>query len=280
MGRSTARQLPEWLALSPPWDLHPERLRLRPVQAVQPLCFLRFVLEVERLRQRILHAEGQFVGLHTRRQRRVVGVLDGAQAVEAAGQVEVDALLVGPHVALGLAVVERVGGVDSQRHRVVGRAEVVAVLRVPVLAPADRDELRQVVVERAQAVMHPGAQRWVLAVEHVAAGVELRLGAVVVVGGVHRADDRQVIDALAQAGEPVADLGAALAVLLEADLQRVEAVTLLAVGVVDNDDAGQFQLFGVLCVLEWRLGDGLAGVLVECGLGVEGFQVADAAVHE
>ena len=104
-------------------------------------------------------------------------------------------------LAFGLAVVERVGRIDADRHGVVRRAEVVAVLGVPVLALAHRDELRQVVVERAEPVVNPGAERRKLAVEHVPAGVELRLGAVVVVGGVHRADDGDVVDATAEVRE-------------------------------------------------------------------------------
>ena len=93
----------------------------------------------------------------------------------------------------GFSEVERIAWVDAQRHRVVGGSEVVAVPGVPVLAVAHRDELRQVLVERAQAVVDPGPQRGELAVEHVPAGVELRLGAVVVVGGVHRSHHGDVI---------------------------------------------------------------------------------------
>ena len=44
----------------------------------------------------------------------------------------------------------------------------------------------------------------------MAAGVELQLGAVVVVGRPHRADDGEVVDALADVRPPVADLDAAL----------------------------------------------------------------------
>jgi hypothetical protein len=68
--------------------------------------------------------------------------------------------------------------------------------------------------------------------------VELRLGAVVVVGGVHRADDGQVVDAGAEVRQPVADLDAALAALLEAHLGGENLVALLAVGVVDHDHTG------------------------------------------
>ena len=49
------------------------------------------------------------------------------------------------------------------------------------------------------------------------------LRAVVVVGRPHRADDGDVVDAVADVRPPVADLDAALAVLLEADLQRDRA---------------------------------------------------------
>ena len=63
---------------------------------------------------------------------------------------------------------------------------------------AHRDELRQVVAQRSQPVMNPGADRRMAAVEKMAAGKKLHLGAVVVVRRVHRADDRDVVDALAQ----------------------------------------------------------------------------------
>ena len=116
-------------------------------------------------------------------------------------------------------------------------AEVMAVLRVPVLAVAHRDELRQVVVERAESVVHPGAERRELAVEHVPAGVELRLGAVIVVGRVHRADDGDVVDAASHVRHPVAHLDAALAVLPEADLQRIELLPLLVVDTATRADS-------------------------------------------
>jgi hypothetical protein len=110
--------------------------------------------------------------------------------------------------------------------------------------------------------------------------VELRLRPVVVVGGVQRANEGDVVHAAGQVRPPVAELDAAPAVLAEADLEREEAVTLLAVGVVEDDDAGQPQPLGILDVAERRLGDGQAGVAVEGRLGVEALQVADAAIHE
>ena len=128
--------------------------------------------------------------------------------------------------------------------------------------------------------MHPRAQRRIFAVEHVPAGVKLRLGAVVVVSGVHGADEGNIVHALAEVRPPIADLDPALAALAEANLQRVERVALLAVGIVDDDDARQFEFFGILSVLEGRLGDGLAGELGEHRLGIEALHMTDAAVHE
>ena len=49
--------------------------------------------------------------------------------------------------------------------------------------------------------MDPGADRGELALQRVAAGVELELGAVIVVGRPHAADDRQVIHLGGQAGQ-------------------------------------------------------------------------------
>ena len=59
-----------------------------------------------------------------------------------------------------------------------------------------------------------------LLVELVPAVVHLELGGVVVVGGVHRPHEGDVVDARRQVRPPVADLDARLAVLLEPDLER------------------------------------------------------------
>ena len=179
----------------------------------------------------------------------------------------------------GAAEVERVVRIDAQRHGVVGRPQVVAVSLVPVLASADRNELRQVVVQRAETVMHPGAERRKVAVVQVAPGVELRLCSVIAVGRPHRTDDRQLVDVLRDMRKPVADLDAALPVLVKADLQRIERVPLIAVG-VGNHQSLERQFLRILRVGERRFGDRLAAVLGEHRLRVEALHVADAAVHE
>ena len=117
-------------------------------------------------------------------------------------------------------------GSATKRHAVVLGAEVIGPMRLVTAAAigqrsAQHDELRQVLVQRAQAVVNPRADRRKIAVEHVAAGVKLQLGAVIDVVGPHRANDREVVDARADVRPPIADFDAAFAALLEADLQRV-----------------------------------------------------------
>jgi hypothetical protein len=80
----------------------------------------------------------------------------------------------------------------------------------------------------------PGADGRVAAIEQVAAGEELQLGAVVVVGREHRADDGDVVDAAAQVRPPVAECDPALPALLEADLRGIDPGLVLVDDVVGD----------------------------------------------
>jgi hypothetical protein len=71
----------------------------------------------------------------------------------------------------------------------------------------------------------------------VAAGLESELRAVIVVNGPERADHGDVVGALADAGEPVADEQAGLAVGAIAGLQRHDGFA-IAVGGIGADDVG------------------------------------------
>src|SRR5438105_675054 len=84
---------------------------------------------------------------------------------------------------------------------------------------SQHDELRQVIVQRAKAVMRPGADRGKVAINAVAARMELKLCAMIAVFGPHRADNGEVIGAIADVRPPVADFDPALAALAVADLQ-------------------------------------------------------------
>ena len=127
--------------------------------------------------------------------------------------------------------------IDRELNAVVLRAQITrTVAAEPAAAIGDRrahdHELRQIVVQRAQPIVNPRADRGKLPFKDVPAGVKLQLGAVVVVGRPHRADDREVVDASADVRPPVADLDAGLTSLAIADLQRIERLADVAVGVV------------------------------------------------
>ena len=142
-----------------------------------------------------------------------------------------------------------------------------------------RDKLRQVVAQRSQPVMDPGADRRMATVQEMAAGQKLHLGAVVVVGRVHRADDGDVVDTPAQVRPPVADLNAALPARFEADLERVDPGLLLVDDVIRDLLAHVLDVGRVEDGLVRRLGDRLAGVLVQLGLGVKALEMTDPAAH-
>ena len=139
------------------------------------------------------------------------GYLAGREPVQPAQQLELARLLFAEDVRAGRGEGQRIPGIDRKLDAVVLGAEVArAMAAQPAAAIGDRraqhDELRQVVVERAEAVVNPRADRRKQSFERVPAGVELQLCAVVVVGRPHRADDGQVVDALAHMRPPVADL--------------------------------------------------------------------------
>ena len=99
-------------------------------------------------------------------------------------------------------------------------------------------------------------------------GMELDLRAVVVVGRPHGADDRNVVDAGPDVWKPVADFDAALSMRPKTDLQRIDLIALLTVGIVDDDDADAFEFLGILNIRERRFTDRLAGKpFVSAGFG-------------
>ncbi len=115
------------------------------------------------------------------------------------------------------------------------------------------DEGGEVLVDGAQAVAGPGAQGG--AGDADGTGVDAEGGLeVIVVIAVHGADEADVVHAVAEVGEEVADLGAALA----AGLEVPEGAEVVAFGIV---------------------GGGFAVIGGEAGLGVEGVHVGDAAAH-
>ena len=164
-------------------QLHGEVAAVGQIEAVEPLCFLRLLRKIDQIGHARLHPEGEFVGGDPGGGGRVS--LRGSEPVEPLNQPKALALCRAGERTLRRAKIERVGRIDPQRHRIVGGAEVEAVFLVPVFAGAEGDKLREIIVQRAEAIVNPGAERGKLPVEHIAAGVELGLRHVVGVGRPH-----------------------------------------------------------------------------------------------
>src|SRR5207244_3256828 len=105
------------------------------------------------------------------------------------------------------------------------RAEIRRAVRPRAAAAiarrrAEHDVLRQILIERAQAIANPRADRRKGALARMPAGVPGELSAVVVVIGPQRAHDGDVVRAFADVPPPIRDHEPALTVTA---IARVEA---------------------------------------------------------
>ena len=249
------------------------------MQSVELLRFLGLLPKVDRLGNRLLHPERQFIGRQPRLERLIGRVARLPLGTQPAEQVEPHPAGSGGMLPLGPTEVERIPRIYPQRDGIVGGTEVVPIFLVPVLAIPHRDVLRQVVVQRPQPIVHPRPEVGKIAIVLVSPRVELRLGAMVAVGGPQRPHHRQPINLAGGVWEPVAHLDATLPPFLETDLQGVQRVPLIAIS-IGHYQALDRQPLGVLHVGERGLGDGLPRVLGEHRLGVEALHVAHPAIHE
>src|SRR5207245_2757567 len=87
-----------------------------------------------------------------------------------------------------------------------------------------------------------------------------------------------LISALADAGEPVADQQAGLAIGAIAGLKRHDGFA-IAVSRIGADDVG-IDALGIEDIFVWRIRNRFTGVFVQLRLGIERFQVRDAAAEE
>ena len=154
----------------------------------------------------------------------------------------------------GLDVLDGVRFVAAQDGTLnVGRQVAVAVetdaaMRDAGLSALQDDESGEVLVLRAEAVVHPGAgrrmpdQRKPGVKEVVALGMLVHLAR-------HRPDDGEVVDAFADVGEHAADRDAALAVLLEGERRGEDVAVVVELGALDP---GRHRL--AVIAVEQRLG--------------------------
>ena len=234
--------------------------------AVHVADVLRFAANVERLGRFGLHAEAELERADAGLQRGIVLPRLQVAIVEPFEQIELLALL-GQRQAIVADVFDQlldggVLGVDVRAFVDARQKAGLPVLRFldRVAERAHRDERRQVLVFAAEAVAEPGAEAGANLAGVAAVHQEQRR---FVAGdvGVHRADHGDVVDRLGGATEDVADLDAALAVLVEFE-RRGEGGAGLALG------------------RECAAGQQLAGIFVEHRFGIERVDVRRAAVHE
>src|SRR5262249_24747014 len=135
------------------------------------------LFQLQRLRHGRLHAEGQLVRLDAGPQRLVVGVVDAGQPVQLPQHAELGLLVVAANAALVRRdEQERFLALDLEAAPRVLRAEVTGAVGPAAAAAvagrrAEDDVLRQVLVERSQAVADPRADRRVGPLAGVPAGV-------------------------------------------------------------------------------------------------------------
>lgn len=189
-------------------ELGAEFARMRQVHAVEGLGLRRFLREIENLWDGELHAGGEFVRGDAGGEGGIVGVFDASEGVEFLGEGEAEGLGIWGEWGGWFTEVERVSGIDAEGDGVVNGAEVVAVAFVPIFAVSDGDELGEILVERAEAIIDPGAEGGEFAIEGIAPAMELGLCHVIAVGGPHGADDGEAIGVAGDVGEPVGDFEA------------------------------------------------------------------------
>ena len=119
-----------------------------------------FGFELQHFRDGRLHAEGELVALDAGAKAGVVGILHGCKPVEPLDELEVGDLLFVIDVLTGRNERDWRRLADVQAHAVVLWAEIVGAVSCGAAAAvgergAEHDELREVVVERAEAVMNP-----------------------------------------------------------------------------------------------------------------------------
>ena len=102
--------------------------------------------------------------------------------------------------------------------------------------------------------MNPGADRGEKPLEDMAARMKLQLGGVVVVCGPGRANDGQIVDAIADMRKPVADFDAALSALPIADLhgEQLQLDLVLAGHKLNHVLLGVRGIKNSLCVVSRR----------------------------
>ena len=238
------------------------------VEAVELACGFGLAGEVDDAWRFGLHARGHLVTREAGAEFGAVRVAGGEVLVHAVDQAELAGLQVGRDRFGRVEVRDRLGAA-LDAHALVARGHETGA---PVARPVDdrvlvilhHDERGQVAVLGADAVVDPRAERRLAREDR--AGVHLAdAGGVVDAVGLAGTDDREVVGAGGDVGDPVGEPLAGLAVLLPLALRGEERSLGFAHRGDDRAEA---------------VGQALTGQLVQERLGVEEVHLRRTAFHE
>ncbi len=233
--------------------------------AVEFLGLRVFLGKVERFGHLHLHAKGEFVVVHARGEFVVAGMLRGVRGVDLGEQVKIAMLTLGADSG-GRCEIENGRTFRAQRCTLVVRGQVAvapvrrAALRIAHLG--QHDEAGQILIERAESVVHPRTDAGIAA-EAVAAVHLIHGGRVV--HAVHGAatEEANVIRDLGEMRPVYRHVRAALTGLDELE-RTLHVVTLAAL-----KRGGLLVLANEFLEVQFR----------QRGLGVEGVDVRRSAFH-
>src|SRR5262249_3769494 len=158
----------------------PEVLRIWLVQAVEPAGRFGFLLKLKRVGDGGLHAGRQLIGANAGAQGRIVWIFNAGQPIEPADEIQLRLLFLARHA--GSDEGERIAGADVEADAGELRAQIGGAVRPRAAAAipgrgAENDVLGKVLIERAQAVVDPRADRRIGSFAWMPAGVPCELGA-------------------------------------------------------------------------------------------------------
>ena len=228
--------------------------------------------------------EGQFVRFDSRPQILIVGIIDAREMIQLADQTQVCGLLLGrDRTFRRFDEGQWFLRIHIQPDTSVLRTEIRGAMCERAAATISRGHaehhvLRQVFVDRSQAVADPRADRRMLQLARMAARLPGQLRAVIVMNGPERAHHREIVRAFANVFEPIAHDQPALAVSFVAGLQRHDdlAISMRRIG---PDDVCVDALW-IEHILVRRLVNRLAGVFVQLRFDIKTFDVTDAPAQE
>src|SRR5262249_18852807 len=144
--------------------LSAKKLRGLFVEPIEIADRLRLGVDIDRVRNRRLHLEGEFIALDPGPHRRVVGLGGGGERIEIAEQIELGPLRFARDVTAWFAERKWARRIDRELHTAMLGAEVIRPVSADAAAaigegPSEHHKLGQILIQGAEAVMDPRTDR-------------------------------------------------------------------------------------------------------------------------